>query len=49
MFEGKEVGVMGGGKWGMEGGIEVGGMVNEVSVVELAGEVKGEEVLEKGV
>lgn len=46
MFEGKDVAVIGGGNSGIEAAIDLAGIVNHVTVLEFAPELKADEVLQ---
>ncbi|AWM22914.1 alkyl hydroperoxide reductase subunit F [Bacillus subtilis] len=47
LFEGKDVAVIGGGNSGIEAAIDLAGIVNHVTVLEFAPELKADEVLQK--
>lgn len=47
LFEGKKVAVIGGGNSGIEAAIDLAGIVEHVTVVEFAPELKADEVLQK--
>ncbi|MFD1019620.1 alkyl hydroperoxide reductase subunit F [Thalassobacillus hwangdonensis] len=47
LFEGKDVAVIGGGNSGVEAAIDLAGIVNNVTVLEFASELKADEVLQK--
>lgn len=46
LFEGKDVAVIGGGNSGIEAAIDLAGIVNHVTVLEFAPELKADEVLQ---
>lgn len=47
LFEGEDVAVIGGGNSGIEAAIDLAGIVNHVTVLEFAPELKADEVLQK--
>ncbi|EFV70341.1 NADH dehydrogenase [Bacillus sp. BT1B_CT2] len=47
LFEGKDVAVIGGGNSGIEAAIDLAGIVNHVTVLEFAPELKADKVLQK--
>ncbi len=47
LYKGKDVAVIGGGNSGLEGAIDLAGIVNRVTVIEFLDELKGDEVLQK--
>ncbi|MCF7615905.1 alkyl hydroperoxide reductase subunit F [Bacillus sonorensis] len=47
LFEGKDVAVIGGGNSGIEAAIDLAGIVNHVTVLEFAPELKADEVLQE--